>query len=120
MCRYAMYGPYKRHMACFDCRKGFKRAPLGDWNCPADDPAPCPDCGRPMASMGLDFRPPPRRAVEHWAVVEHLFSFGFAYHSCGCSGPGYRPHRWEDVPAFLAAGREQSAGEELLARFAAK
>jgi hypothetical protein len=21
MCRYAQYGPYKRHFACFDCRK---------------------------------------------------------------------------------------------------
>lgn len=31
MCRYAMYGPYKPHFACFACRKAFKQSPISDW-----------------------------------------------------------------------------------------
>jgi hypothetical protein len=31
MCRYARYGPYKSHFACFHCRKAFKQPPIGDW-----------------------------------------------------------------------------------------
>jgi hypothetical protein len=31
MCRYAMYGPYKSHYACFACRKAFKQPPIGDY-----------------------------------------------------------------------------------------
>jgi hypothetical protein len=121
-----MSGPYKRHLACFHCRKGFKRPAVEDWPAewsPAEsesDPAPCPDCGRPMADMGLDFKPPKRSAVEHWEVVEFLYQRGFAYHSCGCGGPGFRPSRWADVPGFLESHRCRSAGELLVAKFAAR
>lgn len=83
-----------------------------------DDPAPCPDCGRPMTDMGLDFAPPPRCDLEHWEVVAYLFRHGFAYHSCGCGGPGPRPSRWADVPAFLRSHRHPASGETLAARFA--
>lgn len=31
MCRYAMYGPYKAHFACFVCRKAFKHPAIEDW-----------------------------------------------------------------------------------------
>lgn len=31
MCRYGMSGPYKRHYACFVCRKAFKQAPIEDY-----------------------------------------------------------------------------------------
>ena len=31
MCRYAQYGPYKDHFACFRCRKSFKRLPVSEW-----------------------------------------------------------------------------------------
>jgi hypothetical protein len=73
-----------------------------------------------MADMGLDFKPPKQRDVEHWGVVEFLFRKGFAYNSCGCSGPGYRPSRWDEVPAFLKSHQCRSAGELLAARFAAR
>jgi hypothetical protein len=124
MCRYAV--PYKRHFACFQCRKAFKRPAVSDRPREAgppeseSDPAPCPDCGRRMEDMGLDFKPPRRRDTEHWEVVEFLFRRGFAYHSCGCSGPGYRPSRWRDVPAFLEAHRCRTAGEVLAAQFEAR
>src|SRR5579862_733643 len=31
MCRYAMYGPYKTHHACFACRKAFKQPSIEDY-----------------------------------------------------------------------------------------
>jgi hypothetical protein len=31
MCRYALYGPYKRHLVCFGCRKAFKRPSPGEY-----------------------------------------------------------------------------------------
>ncbi len=71
MCRYAQYGPYKKHYACFTCRKGFKRHPVAEWPKhlqPPEgqaDPAPCPQCGRPMADLGLDFKPPRQKDAEH-------------------------------------------------------
>lgn len=124
MCRYGQYGPYKRHFACFSCRKGFKRFQESEWpdlQRPAEGdvvPAPCPDCKRPMADMGFDFKPPKQRDVEHWEVVEFLFRRGFKYNSCGCGGPGYRPSRWDEVPAFLESHRCQSAGEMMAAKLA--
>jgi len=126
MCRYASYGPYKSHYACFDCRKAFKRTSVEEWPAHlrptegAEVPAPCPQCGKPMADLGLDFKPPRRDAVEHWEVVEFLFRHGVGYHSCGCSGPGYRPSRWKDVRSFLESHRCRSAGEALLARIEAR
>jgi hypothetical protein len=126
MCRYAMSGPYKRHFVCFACRKAFKRPPVSDWPrawTPPEsefDPAPCPDCGRRMADLGLDFKPPRRTDREHWEVVEFLFRRGFAYHSCGCGGPGYRPSRWREVPEFLGKHRRPPVGKTLAARFKAR
>ncbi|MCA9557527.1 MAG: hypothetical protein KC583_03080 [Myxococcales bacterium] len=90
MCRYA--APYKPHLACFACRKSFKRRLLTDVEGGGPDrPARCPQCGGPMANMGLDFAPPKQRDVKAWQVVESLFEAGQTFHSCGCSGPGYRP-----------------------------
>jgi hypothetical protein len=31
MCRYGYSGPYKRHFACFNCRKAFKQPPIEDY-----------------------------------------------------------------------------------------
>lgn len=126
MCRYAQYGPYKDHYACFRCRKGFKRRNESQWPKhlrPSEGqavPAKCPDCGGEMAEMGLDFKPPRRTAKAHWDVVEFLFRHGVDYRSCGCGGPGFRPSKWAEVPAFLRAHHCQSAGEVLLARFASR
>jgi hypothetical protein len=126
MCRYGNYGPYKKHYACFACRKAFKRLQEYEWpddQRPAEGeavPAPCPECREPMADMGLDFKPPKRSATEHWVVVEFLFRRGVGYHSCGCGGPGFRPSRWADVPAFLASHRCRPASEVLAAQFAAR
>lgn len=121
MCRYGLYGEYKRKYACFACRKAFKRPAgrdLPDETWVTNDPAPCPDCGRPMAHIGHDFKPPRQDDAEAWAVAGQLYARGFHYHTCGCGGAGYRPTRWADVPAFLAANRRLSPGAVLAERFA--
>lgn len=116
MCRYAMYGPYKQHYACFHCRKSFKwprdahRAPPAE-RTPAE--VKCPQCGEPMARMGLDFQVPRQRDTRQWRTVERLFQRGYAYHSCGCGGPGYRPRTPRELAEFLAGlarARAFSAG----------
>jgi len=72
-----------------------------------------------MSDMGLDFKAPPKSDVEHWEVVEYLYRQGFNYHSCGCDGPGYRPSRWAEVPAFLESHQCRPPGQVLVARFKA-
>jgi DNA-directed RNA polymerase subunit RPC12/RpoP len=123
MCRYGgEYGPYKQHYACFECRKSFKQ-PLDAHRPPEGERSgdvTCPQCGGPMHSMGLDFQAPPRRNTRQWEKVRILFAHGYAYHSCGCGGPGDRPRTLGEVPAFLARRRPRSEGEALLWRISAR
>jgi len=119
MCRYAFTGPYKRHFACFRCRKGFKRPPVADRVASDSDPAPCPECGQRMTEMGLDFKTPPHDDAEQWAVIEHVRRLGYGHMDCGCGGSGPLPIRWGQVPSFLAGRQPSSDGERLAARFAA-
>ena len=97
MCRYGMT-TYKPHLACFNCRKTFKRKLLKDINRDSlynrgneDSIAKCPECGSLMADMGLDFESPRKNDIKAWKHMEELFSVGITFHSCGCSGPGYIP-----------------------------
>lgn len=60
----------KQHFACFGCRKAFKAG--GEFVLDAAGArvrrvVACPDCGRPMAPMGRNFRAPRRAAVRAWA-----------------------------------------------------
>lgn len=91
MCRYA-FGHYKPHFACFRCRKAFKRRHRSEVDPGGDEhPARCPECGEPMAELGLDFQAPPQSKRKQWEVLETLWEVGETFHSCGCGGPGYRP-----------------------------
>ncbi|MEL6812001.1 MAG: hypothetical protein AAFP76_11750 [Bacteroidota bacterium] len=95
MCRYAMTS-YKPHFACFSCRKSFKRRLLRDIEGGHSDsyekvPAKCPECGELMANMGLDFKAPKKADSKAWSHLKNLYNVGIAFHSCGCSGPGYVP-----------------------------
>ncbi len=102
MCRYA-FKDYKPHLACFRCRKSFKRRLLKDVQPGGrEKPARCPDCGGEVADMGLDFKPPPRDRVREWEQLAELFSIGITFHSCGCSGPGFRPRARAEFEAFLS------------------
>jgi DNA-directed RNA polymerase subunit RPC12/RpoP len=116
MCRYGgQYGPYKEHYACFDCRKSFKWPQDAHRPPPQDTPesVKCPQCGNPMSSMGLDFQAPKQRDVRQWKKVHLLFLNGYAYHSCGCGGPGYRPRTLREVPEFLSRRPPRSGGESV-------
>jgi DNA-directed RNA polymerase subunit RPC12/RpoP len=117
-----MYGPYKQHYACFDCRKSFKWPMDARQEPPAGTPesVKCPQCGKSMNSMGMDFQAPPRNDERQWEKVRILFAHGFAYHSCGCGGPGCRPRTLAEVPAFLASQPARSPGEGLLRRISAR
>ena len=95
MCRYAMTS-YKPHFACFECRKSFKRRLLRDINRSQADslekvPAKCPECSELMADMGMDFKAPKKTDLQAWKHLKNLFQVGIAFHSCGCTGPGYVP-----------------------------
>jgi hypothetical protein len=69
-----------------------------------------------MANMGHDFKAPKQSDVKQWKKVEWLYNRGFAYHSCGCGGPGYRPTKLNQVEEFFATHLERSEGEKLLNR----
>ncbi len=95
MCRYAMKS-YKPHYACFKCRKTFKRRLLVDVldglsNTDVEIPAKCPECSELMANMGLDFEAPRKKDIKAWQHLSTLYEVGIAFHSCGCSGPGFIP-----------------------------
>lgn len=118
MCRYALYGPYKAHWACFDCCKALRRKVADDADGAVEAgkliaPAKCPQCQQAMVDMGLDFKAPPKTDAKQWAKVRVLAAHGFTYHSCGC-GPGLRPEELSQVPQFLAEDLPRTEGEELL------
>jgi hypothetical protein len=101
MCRYAAHA-YKRHYACFACRKAFKRRNKLDVDSSLDEhPARCPQCGLLMANMGLDFAPPKMSDAKGWTAAAALFEVGETFHSCGCSGPGYRPRDPRQLASFF-------------------
>ncbi|RMG74827.1 MAG: hypothetical protein D6722_01930 [Bacteroidetes bacterium] len=96
--------PYKPHYACFGCRKAFKRRRWADifGDTKGESlPARCPDCGQPMADMGLDFEAPKRSDRKAWAHLASLYASGITFHSCGCSGPGFIPRDQAEHVAFL-------------------
>lgn len=121
MCRYAR--PYKQHFACFGCRKMFRQPPLDELAVPlptgAERVVSCPECGERMHNLGLDFKAPKQRDVEQWEKVRLLHAHGIRFNSCGCGGPGHRPARLREVPAFLDRVLPQSRGEWLLRRLTA-
>lgn len=104
MCRYAM-SVYKPHFACFGCRKSFKRRLLLEVDEARKESAAakCPDCGELMANMGKDFEAPAKRDEQAWRHLRLLYSVGIAFHSCGCSGPGYVPANAQQLADHLAA-----------------
>ncbi len=118
-CRYKEH-PYKQHYACFACRKAFR--------IPGTEPfvgqrslasiVKCPDCAKPMSKMGRDFKAPRRSATKQWEKVRQLREAGFAFDSCGCYGPGYRPAMLREVPAFIEQAQlKASNGRRLAVRF---
>ncbi|MDR6880803.1 hypothetical protein [Bacillus sp. 3255] len=123
MCRYAIYGPYKGIFACFNCRKVFKQ--VSDLELSGTEIGnrqyKCPQCSDIMNDMGHDFKAPKQDDKKQWAKVELLYKSGFAYHSCGCNGPGYRPAKLSEVEEFVNRNKIfKSAGEALLQKLSVK
>lgn len=95
-CRYAVHS-YKQHWACFVCRKAFKYAQVVDQT--------CPQCGRKMIPMGLDFKAPPKNNLAQWRKVELLHLAGIHFSSSGWTGPGMRPKTLRDLRERSGEGR---------------
>jgi DNA-directed RNA polymerase subunit RPC12/RpoP len=102
MCRYAMTS-YKPHYACFNCQKTFKRRLINDIKRGEKSvlEAKCPECGELMANMGLDFESPKKDDLKKWQHIKSLYSVGIAFHSCGCTGPGYIPNSKEKLIEYF-------------------
>jgi hypothetical protein len=97
MCYVKIHG--KPHYACFTCRKVFR---------PTEEVfarGTCPECRRPMASMGICFKAPRQADVRQWRKVEILYKEGYTYRwesCCPGHGPGFRPRTLAEIPEFLA------------------
>ena len=128
MCRYAWHN-YRDHFACFDCRKTFKY-----WQWEETDEVTfysrqklrhvpreivCPECSKPMADMGLDFKSPPMNDIQAWEILRALYEHGFTFHSCGCSVGFTPPRSLQEVPDWIERHRRRSEGETLSEKFAA-
>ena len=76
------HGMYRRHYACFNCRKMFNLY----W-----PPSACPMCKQPMYDMGWDFKPPRKDDTKQWLKVSILYRKGVRWKSpiSGCYGLGH-------------------------------
>ena len=122
MCRYAEYGPYKPHFACFNCRKAFRIPKKREDQAKAaadtrGGEVLCPQCRAPMVGMGLDFKAPKQTEVKQWQKVRILCDHGFKFGSCGCTGPGPRPGKLKEVSEFLEANLPKTDGQKLLEKY---
>ncbi|MDH5656089.1 MAG: hypothetical protein OEZ34_09290 [Spirochaetia bacterium] len=85
-----------------------------------EDVSPCPQCGEPMAAMGLDFKAPKNNDTEAWEIIAGLYEEGFAFQGCGCD-VGYKPpKKLHELPEWLSEHVRKSKGEKLLESINAK
>ncbi len=80
----------------------------------------CPQCGKRMAAVGLDFKAPPHRKKKAWEILRVLYEHGFAFQGCGCSVGYAPPSRRADLPDWLRQHIRRSEGQLLLDAFARK
>lgn len=85
MCRNSM-NPYKTSYVCVPCRH------VAQFHYTyGTDPYRCPHCRDSLTFAGSDFHAPRKRDDNGWSAVASVLASGKNYHSCGCTGPGYRP-----------------------------
>jgi hypothetical protein len=86
---------YSEHYACFACRRAFKHpeeyARAGGQLRPPRS-RPCPECGGPARSMGMNFKPPRREATKQWRKLELLARRGELFH-----GSALRPKTYAEA-----------------------
>jgi len=97
MCRYAQGRIYKTHWVCTRCRVSFKYLPdyvvvsLLDASIERIEARRCPHCGLAMIDADRDLAVPRKADRAGWRTLVALLERGVRFHSCGCTGPGYRP-----------------------------
>jgi NAD-dependent SIR2 family protein deacetylase len=122
MCRYTFHY-YKEHFACLSCKKTFKHQmwKFERYARPQEarsDRVPlCPQCRKPMADMGLDFRAPRQNDHKQWRKVALIYRHGITFHGCGCGGDE-RPATLAEARVFVENRRRTTAGSQLLRRIA--
>lgn len=84
-----------------------------------DEVSSCPDCGLSMASMGLDFKAPPKKDKEAWDIIGLLHKEGFAFKGCGCDVGYSPPEKKSDLAEFFAAHQQKTDGQILLEKIKA-
>jgi hypothetical protein len=96
-------------VACFECRKSFKRK-LGR------ETYACPQCGKPMCEMGRQFKAPKVDDVKQWRKVQALIRGGITFHSQRLSSLRNMPKVLREVAPFIRSVRtpRMSAGARLL------
>jgi hypothetical protein len=104
------------HHVCFLCRKTFKKpaSTKNGWVMLKGHVYPCPNCKKPMAQLGKNFRAPRQENLRAWRLLERLFAAGFVFDS---SLEGSVPTHPSDLAAFLLARARPSAAQKLLAKF---
>lgn len=85
---------YRMRYACFDCRKSFAIK-----NHTRAETIVCPQCGKPMSNMGVNFKAPRQSDKKQWRKVEILRLNGFRFSGYG---EGHKPQRLNQVDEFLA------------------
>jgi hypothetical protein len=107
------------HHVCFGCYKAFKKpaSTQNDWVLLEGYVYPCPNCKKPMAQLGKNFRTPRSENIRAWRLLERLFMAGFRFDS---SLEGRVPNHPSDLEVFLQARARPGKAEQLLATFSRK
>ncbi|MFK7934427.1 MAG: hypothetical protein AB8G22_13020 [Saprospiraceae bacterium] len=61
----------------------------------------CPQCGKLMIDLGLDFKAPKKNKIKEWEIVRGMYRVGVNFQTCGCSGIGYVPKKEKDYIDYL-------------------
>lgn len=110
--------------ACFGCRKSWA------WNLQTHKNSSniCPQCGKALYFVGLDFKAPRKSEIKQWLKIEKLVRAGIRFAPTGwqMDGPGPRPATLGEVDEFLRAeierhrsverARRANARDELLSK----
>ena len=66
---------HRSKWACFKCRKSFLKVIEEH-----EAEVKCNECGGLTVDMGYLFKPPPKRAINKWKVMELLGKYGLTFH----------------------------------------
>jgi hypothetical protein len=69
----------------------------------------CPQCNAPMADLGRDFKAPRASDRKAWKQISRVYTLGHAFHTCGCTGPGFIPNTPREYQEYLERQRAEYA-----------